>query len=60
MNTKELLLTFSALTGVSGTETEAVKYACDALSKYGEARISPLGSVICTVREPVLGKPEPE
>ena len=57
MDTKELLLAFSALTGVSGTETEAVNHACELLSKFGETRISPLGSVICAVREPVRGKP---
>ncbi|MCL2033459.1 MAG: M20/M25/M40 family metallo-hydrolase [Oscillospiraceae bacterium] len=57
MNTKELLLKFSALTGVSGADTEAVKYAREMLSRLGKVQVSPLGSVICAIREPPLGKP---
>ena len=57
MNTKELLLAFSALNGVSGAETEAAKYACEWLSNFGAVRISPLGSLICSVCAPKRGKP---
>lgn len=52
MDTKQMLLEFSALTGVSGTENEAARYGAKLLESYGNVRVSPLGSVICTVREP--------
>lgn len=52
METKQMLLEFSALTGVSGAEDEAARYGAKLLEAYGKVRVSPLGSVICTVREP--------
>lgn len=52
MDTKQMLLEFSALTGVSGMETEAARYGAKLLEAYGKVRVSPLGSVICTVRKP--------
>lgn len=52
MDTKQMLLEFSALTGVSGTEGEAACYGEKLLEQYGDVSISPLGSVICTVSQP--------
>ncbi len=52
MDTKELLLEFSGITGVAGAELEAAEYAAKLLSRFGETRISPLGSVICEVCPP--------
>ena len=57
MDTKQLLLDFSALTGVSGREDAAAAYAADLLASYGTVTHSPLGSVICRVQEPVAGAP---
>lgn len=55
MDTKQLLLQFSAVCGVAGRETEAADYAKKLLEPYGAVTVSPLGSVICAVREPALG-----
>lgn len=55
MDTTKLLLEFSSKTGVAGFERDAAKYGGKLLSAFGSTRVSPLGSVICTVREPVEG-----
>lgn len=57
MDTKKLLLEFSAKNGVAGLESEAAEYGGKLLEPFGAVRISPLGSVICTVREPGNNKP---
>lgn len=56
LDTKQLLLDFSAKTGVSGMEGEAADFAAACLSKFGTVGRSPLGSVICTVRQPMEGE----
>lgn len=58
MDTKQMLLEFSAMTGVSGAETEAARYGIKLLEPYGKVRVSALGSVICTVREPTACGPD--
>ncbi|MCL2068876.1 MAG: M20/M25/M40 family metallo-hydrolase [Oscillospiraceae bacterium] len=55
MNITEMLKKFSALTGVSGMESDVASFAGEILSKYGKTRTDALGSVICTVREPKAG-----
>ena len=56
-DTKQLLLDFSKTTGVSGAENDAASFAAEVLSEFGKVQINPLGSVICTVREPAPGTP---
>lgn len=55
MDTKKLLIDLSGKIGVAGTEDEVAGYAASLLSKYGETEISPLGSVICRVKQPEDG-----
>ena len=57
MDTKQLLLDFSSLTGVSGREGEAANYGASLLAPYGKISRTPLGSVVCRVREPCPGQP---
>ena len=57
MNTTQLLLELSALTGVSGREEAAARRLGELLSPYGEVKTSPLGSIYATVREPKEGGP---
>lgn len=57
MNTTKLLLEFSALYGVAGLEQAAVEYAASLLAPYGKVHTTPLGSLVCTVREPLEGEP---
>lgn len=57
MDTKELLLAFSAVTGVAGREGDAASFAAERLRPYGEVEITPLGSVLCAVRPPRPGGP---
>lgn len=56
MDTEKLLLEFSSVYGVAGRESEAADYAVKLLEPYGKVSINPLGSVICTVREPAEGE----
>ena len=55
MNTTQLLLELSALTGVSGREGPAAQRLKELLTPYGEVKTSPLGSIYATVREPKEG-----
>ena len=55
MNTSELLLEFSSKSGVSGL-IEAQDFAVEILNKYGKTEITPLGSIVCTVKEPKDGE----
>jgi endoglucanase len=55
MDTKQLLLDFSAMDGVAGREDGVANYARDLLAPYGEVTINALGSVLCTVRKPAEG-----
>lgn len=57
MKTEKLLLEMSALHGVAGREDKAVEYAGRILREYGPVSITPLGSLICRVREPREGRP---
>jgi endoglucanase len=57
MDTKKLLLDFSAKTGVAGREGEAAAFGREILSRFGKTRVSPLGSVICEVSEPQENAP---
>lgn len=57
MDTKDLLLQFSARNGVAGAEDEAARYACGQLAPFGTPTVSPLGSVVCAIREPVGSRP---
>ncbi|MEG2295676.1 MAG: M20/M25/M40 family metallo-hydrolase [Oscillospiraceae bacterium] len=56
-DTQKQLLEFCSITGVPGLEQNAVHYAANILKEYGDTRISSLGSLICTVQKPVVGKP---
>lgn len=56
MDTKKLLMDFSALTGVAGLESEAAAYGKSLLEPFGKTRVSALGSVVCAVREPKDGE----
>jgi endoglucanase len=55
MDTKQLLLDFSAKYGVAGRENDVAAFAKDLLAPFGEVEITPLGSVLCTVKKPVEG-----
>lgn len=55
MDLKNLVLNLCEKIGVSGIETGAVSYAKSVLDEIGETRISPLGSVICTLHAPKEG-----
>jgi endoglucanase len=57
MDTKKLLLDFSAKTGVSGREGEAAAFGREILSRFGKTRVNTLGSVICEVSGPKEGRP---
>lgn len=57
MDIKQLLLEFSALTGVAGQEDEAADFGAELLSAYGSVSRSPVGSVLCQVRAPQPGEP---
>lgn len=57
MDTKQLLLEASALTGVAGREQAAAAWFVDKLRAYGRPEITPLGSVLCMVRKPAPGDP---
>lgn len=52
LDTKKLLLDFSAQTGVAGLEASVAKYASGLLEPFGPTRITPLGSLVCTVQPP--------
>lgn len=56
MDVKQTLMEFCSKTGVSGQETDAVRYACGQLSAYGAVETTPLGSVICRVQAPADGQ----
>lgn len=56
MDTKQLLLEFSARLGVAGRESDAAAFAAGLLAPYGKVQTTPLGSVLCTVREPKPGQ----
>ncbi len=57
MDTIKLLLDFSKKTGVAGREGEAAGFGRALLAPYGKTRVTPLGSVLCSVREPREGEP---
>lgn len=57
MDTIKLLLEFSAKTGVAGRESEAAAFGRELLAPFGKTRVTPLGSVVCSVKEPVADKP---
>lgn len=57
LDTTKLLLDFSAATGVSGQESEAAQYASGLLKPFGNVEVTPLGSVLCTVKIPEPGQP---
>ncbi|WRS26903.1 M42 family metallopeptidase [Oscillospiraceae bacterium MB08-C2-2] len=57
MNTKETLLAFSAVCGVSGREEAAAAFGRRLLEPFGKVETTPLGSLICRVREPAAGQP---
>lgn len=56
MDVKELMLRLSSVTGVSGRESGAVSLAEKELAKLGKVHRDDLGSLICTVKEPVDGQ----
>lgn len=56
LDTKKLLLEFSALTGVSGLETGPAAYGAKLLGEFGRTELTPLGSVVCAVRPPREGE----
>ena len=56
METEKLLLELSALSGTSGRENAVTDYLSGLLAPYGKVQRMPLGSVVCTVREPPQGK----
>ena len=49
LNTKELLLELSALTGVSGRENAAAQRLGQLLGEFGEVKASPLGSIYAAI-----------
>jgi endoglucanase len=55
MDTKQLLLDFSAMDGVAGRENDVADYGAKLLAPYGEVTITALGSVLCTVKQPTEG-----
>lgn len=52
MNCKDLLMRLSSAVGVSGREGSVVAMAAEELRALGEVSISPLGDLICTIRQP--------
>lgn len=54
MDIQPLLLEFSARFGVTGCEGErdAATFAAQQLGQFGKVSVTPLGSVVCTVRPP--------
>lgn len=56
METTALLRTLSSAVGVAGSEGGALAAARAELSKIGKCEVSPLGSLICSIREPKPGK----
>lgn len=56
MKTADLLLEFSQQAGVPGVN-QAIKYATKKLEPFGKVEVDPLGSVVCTVKEPTEGQP---
>jgi len=57
MDTTTMLLELSRQTGTPGQEGDAVSYAQKLLDTYGETALTPLGSLICTVRPATPGGP---
>ena len=57
LDTKQLLLAFSSLTGVSGREDAVAEYAATLLAPFGPVERTPLGSVICRVQPPQQNGP---
>ena len=57
MDMKKMLKEFSNKAGVSGMESEIAQYSAEILSAYGKIHLSPLGNVICTVKEPKENEP---
>ena len=55
MNCKDLLMRLSSAVGVSGREGSVVAMAAEELRALGEVSISPLGDLICTIRQPEKG-----
>lgn len=56
MNCKDLLMRLSSAVGVSGREGSVVAMAAEELRALGEVSISPLGDLICTIRQPEKGQ----
>lgn len=54
MDTEKMLLEFTSKAGVPGIN-KAEDYAVQLLEPYGKVEVSPLGSVVCTVKEPKKG-----
>jgi endoglucanase len=52
LDTKQILMDFTTKTGVSGMEGDSAAFARTLLSRYGKTDVTPLGSVICTVKAP--------
>lgn len=57
MDIKKVLFEFSNSSGTSGKESRAADYGEKQLSQYGSVARTPLGSLICTVQEPLEGQP---
>lgn len=57
MDSRKLLETLCAAHGVSGCEADAVAAARGVLEPLGACTVTPLGSLLCTIREPQPGKP---
>ena len=57
MDIKKTLFEFTQVNGTSGVENNAIEYAEKVLAPYGKVEVTPLKSVICTVKEPEEGKP---
>lgn len=56
MDTKKTLMDFTNHCCIPGVQ-EGIDFAVKLLEPYGKVRVSPLGSVICTVSEPKSGEP---
>ena len=55
METSALLRTLSEAVGVAGSESGVLAAAREELLKIGKCEVSPLGSLICKIREPKAG-----
>lgn len=55
MNTAQLLMQLSDAIGVAGQEAQAMQAGQAALQGLGEMRHTPLGSLICTLKQPKEG-----